>query len=381
MGKDYYKALGVARDASAEDVKRAYRKAALRYHPDRNPGDKAAEEKFKECAEAYDVLNDPEKRRLYDAYGEEGLTDRGVRHGFRGFEDIFSSFGEIFGDLGFGFGTGEPAGRRRVRKGRDLAYELQVSLGEVAKGSKRKIKIRKPSPCPDCGGSGAARPEAIQTCPGCQGRGSVTRLIRQGFATIQSTAGCPQCGGSGKRIAEACAACSGEGVLRLEKVLEVEIPPGVEDGQQIRLRGEGEAIAGGAAGDLYVTLREQEHPLFERRGADLFAPLRVDLVKAVEGGTVEVEGPDGSALSVPLEEGIQSGSVKVIAGGGLTVLRHPGHRGNLYLQVWVITPSGLGAEQKAALRCAVEGSCELSPQDNSHRGWKDWLQALFGGGS
>ncbi|MBI5441848.1 MAG: J domain-containing protein [Deltaproteobacteria bacterium] len=379
MGKDYYGVLGVERSASADDVKKAYRKAALLYHPDRNPGDRVAEEKFKECAEAYEVLTDPEKRRLYDAYGEEGLNARGVHHGFGGFEDIFASFGDIFGDLGLGFGFGRAGARTRVRKGRDLSYRLTVTLAEVATGTKRKVKVRKPGPCPECGGTGAARPEAIQTCPACQGRGTVTRLLRQGFATIQSTTGCSQCGGSGKRVTERCPHCSGEGVARREKIVEVSIPAGVEEGQQVRLEGEGEEIAGGIPGDLYITLQEEEHPLFERRGADLFSPLRIDLLKAVEGGTVELPGPDGNPLTVDVEEGIQSGTVKVLEGRGLPVLRHPGRRGNLYLQVWVTTPSGLDAEQKAALRCAVAGQCEVPAGEQPHRGWKDWLQALFGG--
>lgn len=380
MGKDYYAALGLPRDADAETIKKAYRKAALQHHPDRNPGDRSAEEKFKECAEAYEVLSDPEKRRLYDAYGEEGLSARGVRHGFHGFEDIFSSFADIFGEGAFGFGFGGQRPRRRVRKGRDLSHEISVTLEEVVRGSTRKIKVRKPAPCAECGGTGAAGPEAIQTCPQCQGSGAVTRVSRQGFATFQTTSTCALCGGSGKRITAVCSRCSGEGMVRVEKVVEVQIPPGVEDGQQMRLGGEGEEVAGGIPGDLYIVLREEEHPLFERRGADLFAPLHVDLLKAVEGGTAEMPGPDGEPLRIEIEEGAQSGSVRVLEGRGLPVLGRRGLRGNLYLQIWVSTPAGLDAEQKEALRCALgdQGTCEAS-WTPPHRGWKDWLQAFFGG--
>ncbi len=375
MGKDYYATLGVGRTASVEEIKKAYRKLALQYHPDRNPGDEGAEERFKACAEAYEVLGDPEKRQLYDAYGEEGLSARGVPHGFRGFEDIFSSFGEIFGDLGLGFGSST---RRRVRKGRDLRHQISVSLTEIARGARRKIRVRKPSVCPDCDGSGAASASDLQTCSACQGRGTVTQVLRQGFTTFQTTRPCGQCSGTGRHIARPCGQCGGEGMVRSERVVEIRIPPGVEDGQQLRLDGEGEEIPGGVPGDLYVLLREEEHPLYERRGADLFAPLRVDLLRAVEGGAVELEGPDGEPLAVSLEAGIQAGTVKAVRGAGLPVLGREGVRGDLYLQVWVATPQGLDREQVAALRKVLEG-VPVCGEENHHRGWKEWLQALFGG--
>jgi molecular chaperone DnaJ len=379
MGKDFYAILGVGRDASLDDIKRSYRKLALKYHPDRNPGDKGAEEKFKGYAEAYEVLSDPEKRRLFDAYGEEGLSARGVSHGFGGFEDIFSAFGDIFGDLGFGFGGfGRAGSRQRVRRGRDLRHEISVTLGEVATGSARKIKVRKPVPCPECSGRGA-KADDIQTCSTCQGRGSVTRVLRQGFTTIQSTAGCPDCGGAGRQIKKPCRQCSGEGMTRAEKVVEIEVPPGVEDGQQIRVDGEGEEVADGVPGDLYIVLREEEDPLFERRGVDLFAPLRIDLMTAVEGGEVGFSGPDGSDLTVEVEEGAQSGAVKVVRGKGLPVLGRRGARGDLYFQVWVTTPKGLSSDQKASLRETLGGAADGNGDENHHRGWKDWLQALFGG--
>ncbi len=375
MGKDYYGALGVGRDASPDEIKKAYRKLALQHHPDRNPGNRESEEKFKVLAEAYEVLSDPEKRRLYDAYGEEGLQARGVHHGFRGFEDIFSAFGDIFGDLGFGFG---PRAGRRVRRGRDLRHEMGITLEEVALGTTRKIKVRKPAPCPDCAGSGAASPSDVRQCESCGGRGAVTQVLRQGFATFQTTQPCPACGGAGKRIERACERCEGQGVHRAEKVVEVRIPAGVEDGQQLRVEGEGEEVADGVAGDLYIVFREEEHSLYERRGADVFAPLRVDFLRAVEGGSVEIPAPDGSALRVEIAEGEQSGTVKVLEGKGLPVLGRRRTRGNVYLQVWVATPSGLDREQKKALRRIVEGlpPCEDGP---AHGGWKEWIQALFGG--
>ncbi len=380
MGRDFYAVLGVARDASEDEIKRAYRKQALKYHPDRNPGDRDAEERFKACAEAYEVLGDPEKRRLYDAYGEEGLDARGVHHGFGGFEDIFSAFGDLFGDLGFGFGGGRP--RRRARRGRDLRHEITVSLAEIATGATRKVRVNKPAPCSRCSGSGAASPGDVTPCPACGGRGAVLRVVRQGFTTVQTTTPCPACRGEGQRIANPCPECDGAGLVRAEKVIEVRIPPGVEDGQQLRVAGEGEEIPDGPPGDLYLVLREEEHPLYERRGADLFAPVRVDLLTAVEGGTVTLDGPDGEPVELPLEPGTQSGTVKVLEGAGLPVLQRPGVRGNLFLQVWVRTPTGLDAAQRDALRRALEGA-DPAPADGdpgSHGRWKDWVRALFGGG-
>ncbi|NOY44498.1 MAG: J domain-containing protein [Deltaproteobacteria bacterium] len=378
MGKDYYEILGVARGASTDEIKKAYRKMALKYHPDRNPGDKEAEERFKLCAEAYEVLSDPEKRRLYDAYGEEGLSSRGVHHGFRGFEDIFSAFQDIFGDLGFDLGFGGGRGRTRVRRGRDLRHEMTVSLAEVIRGGTRKIKVRKPAPCAECGGTGAAAPEDVRPCPTCQGRGMVLQVVRQGFTTIQSTTPCPDCRGAGQRIERPCPACDGLGTAQVERVVEVRIPPGVEDGQQIRVEGAGEEVPGGVPGDLYIRLREEEHPLYERRGADLFAPLRVDLLTAIEGGEVEVEGPDGEPLRVRIDKEVQSGTVKVLRGRGVPVLGHPGMRGNLYFQVWVATPTGLSREQKEALRAALSGTGSAAEPEH-HGGWKDWIRAFFGG--
>lgn len=374
MGKDYYATLGVSREAAPEDIKKAYRKLALQYHPDRNPGNREAEERFKACAEAYEVLGDPEKRRLYDAYGEEGLSARGVPHGFRGFEDIFSAFGEIFGGAGF-----RASSRRRVPRGRDLRHELTITLADVARGASKKVRVRKPAVCPACAGSGAASAADVRACPACGGRGAVTQVLRQGFTTFQTTRPCGECAGTGRRIAVPCARCGGTGAVRAEKVVEVRIPPGVEDGQQLRLEGEGEEVPGGVPGDLYILLREEEHPLYERRGADLFAPLRVDLLRAVEGGEVSLPGPDGEPILVKLEPEIQAGTVKVLKGKGLPVLGRGASRGDLYLQVWVETPRGLDRKQVNALRKLLDGLPLCAEEPAQHRGWKDWIQALFGG--
>ncbi len=370
MGEDYYATLGVARDASPEELKKAYRQLALQFHPDRNPGDPAAEARFKACAEAYGVLSDPDKRRLYDAYGEGGLADPGMSPGFRGFEDIFAAFGDIFGRPGF-----EP----RARRGRDLRQEVTVTLAEVARGTTRRVSLGRRAPCRPCGGTGAASPDHRHPCPTCRGRGAVTRVLRQGFAAIQSTGPCPDCQGRGQRVTRACPACGGEGTVQREDVVEVRIPAGVEDGQQLRVEGRGEQLPGGLPGDLYLVVREAEHPGYERRGADLFAPLRVDLGTAVDGGSVTVEGPDGDPLTVTLEAGAQSGAVQRVAGAGLPVLGHRGTRGDLYLQVWVTTPTGLTAEQKGVLRNLLAGAPDPCRGTEPHGGWKDWLRGLFGG--
>jgi molecular chaperone DnaJ len=203
--------------------------------------------------------------------------------------------------------------------------------------------------------------------------------MRQGFTTFQTTAPCSECSGTGKRITKRCGLCKGQGVQRVERVVEVRVPAGVEDGQQLRVEGEGEEIPDGVAGDLYIEIREKEDPLYERRGVDLFAPLRVDLMTAVEGGKMEVPGPGGDTVSVELEEGVQSGALKVLRGQGLPVLGRSGARGDLYFQVWVSTPKGLTDEQKANLKEILGGSVAGDGDQGQHRGWKEWLQALFGG--
>lgn len=379
MGKDYYNTLGVKQDASSDEIKKAYRKLALKFHPDRNQGDKQAEEKFKECAEAYEVLSDQEKRKLYDTYGEEGLNARGVHHGFRGFQDIFSSFSEIFGDMGFG-GFGFGGGGRRIRKGRDLKHEISITLDEIATGSTRKIKVKKPAPCATCNGTGAETPDDVKTCPTCKGTGAVTRVMRQGFTTFQSTSHCPDCRGQGKKIEKLCKECEGQGTVRVEKIVTVDVPAGVEDGQRILLEGEGEEIKDGIPGDLYIFLSEEDHPGFERRGPDLIAPLKIDLMTAICGGTVERQGPGGETIKIKIEEGAQSGSVKTVKGKGLPMLRRPSVRGDIRFQLWVATPTGLNKEQKETLKETLGDKCAPGCCDSDqHGGWKQWLHALFVG--
>lgn len=373
MSKDYYAILEVEKSATIETIKKSYRKMALQFHPDRNPGDKEAEERFKQCAEAYEVLCDPEKRRLYDAYGVEGLDSRGMHHGFGGFQDIFSAFSDIFGDMGFG-GMG---GRAAQRRGRDLRHEISVTLEEVVNGGKRKIKVRKPAPCEKCEGSGADTPDDVKTCPACNGRGMVTRLLRQGFATFQTSGPCGECRGQGKKIEKACAACHGEGQVRAERLVEVSIPPGIETGHQLRVRGGGEEIANGEPGDLYIQIREEENEVFERRGHDLYAPLRVDLIKAVEGGSVEVDTPDGKPAKVKIEAGTQSGTLKTVRHRGVPEVNHPSSRGDLHFQILVKTPAGLSKDQKKQLEGILANLPETESKKEDSASWKQWFHGFF----
>ena len=277
--RDYYEVLGVERDASDAAIKSAYRKAAVKYHPDKNPGDTAAEEKFKEAAEAYAVLSDAEKRRMYDQFGKQGLGGAG---GFQGFnQDIFGDFSDILGDL-FGFGGGRR--RRGGGAGRDMRYDLEIDFLEAVHGLETKIRVPRLEPCGDCSGSGA-EPGGVETCSDCRGQGQVA--FRQGFFTMARP--CPTCRGAGKKITKPCPGCSGEGRVREEATLTVKIPAGVDDGMQLRVSGEGEAGRGGAPrGDLYVVLSVKPHPKLTREGRDLHFELPVSPSQLALGCEIDV---------------------------------------------------------------------------------------------
>ncbi|MDH4197601.1 MAG: molecular chaperone DnaJ, partial [Candidatus Aminicenantes bacterium] len=300
--RDFYEVLGLAREATPEEVKRAYRQAALKFHPDRNPGDKAAEERFKEAAEAYSVLIDSEKRVVYDRYGHDGLRHEGFG-GFSGFdpstfedfEDILGNFfGFSFGDLFGGRGQGR---RRRGQRGRDLALELELSLEEAATGLEKEITVSRAEACPDCRGSGLQPGTHKTTCSACQGRGQLR--YQQGFFTVART--CTKCGGAGEVVTSPCAACRGEGRARRKRTLTVKIPAGVDDGSRLRLAGEGEAgDAGHSSGDLYIIVRLRKHEIFERQGDDLHRQVDISFPRAALGGRIEVGTLDGrEVLKVP----------------------------------------------------------------------------------
>jgi len=342
--RDYYEVLGVARAATVEEIKAAYRKCALKWHPDRHPEDKAeAEVRFRESAEAYSVLSDAEKRQVYDTYGHAGLSGAGGGVDFSG--TIFQDFHDIFGDF-FGFedlfSGGRGGGRsRRARRGSDLRYDMSLTFEEAATGVNTKIKIPRQEFCSACNGTGAKAGTGVVACQTCAGRGQLA--YQQGFFTITRT--CPACQGAGQIVKERCTECRGQGRVEKERIIELRIPPGVDTGTRMRVQGEGEpGPNGGPTGDLYVVLDVKEHPYFERRGADLYCTIPISITQASLGVELQVPGLGGEEkLKIP--EGTQSGAVFRVRGKGLAD-PHGGGKGDLYYHVRVLTPTKLTREQR-----------------------------------
>lgn len=345
MSKSYYEILGVAKDASAEAIKKAYRKQAMKYHPDRNQGDAKAEEKFKEAAEAYEVLSDQQKRRIYDTYGKDGLRNSGYS-GPGSSEDIFSHINDLFGDL-FGFGGGRGARRdpNGPTQGEDLRYDIRISFMEAVHGVSRQVDITKRETCWTCEGSGARPGHKPQTCTTCQGRGQVIRS--QGFFQVSTT--CPRCHGSGQMITEPCNDCHGEGLVNRSKKVSIRIPAGVDTGSRMRLSGEGEGgRRGGPSGDLYVVIHVDEHEHFQRDGQTIYLGLPISMVRAALGCEADVPTIHGSAkLKIPA--GTQSGQRFTLHNEGVPSLRGGG-KGDMVVEVQVQTPTNLSKEQKELLR-------------------------------
>jgi len=334
--RDYYEVLGVPRNASDQEIKSAYRRLALKHHPDRNPSDARAEERFKEAAEAYGVLGDADKRRRYDAYGHAGLGG-----GAQGFDPtIFSDFSDILGDF---FGFGDAFGRRRgPRRGADLRYNLDVSFEEAAFGMETQLRIPRAERCQACSGSGAAPGTQPVTCPTCRGAGQVT--FQQGFFSVART--CSHCRGTGRIVAEPCKTCRGEGHVTAERTLQIRIPAGVDNGSQLRIGGEGEPGAqGGPSGDLYVVLRVADHAFFKRDGTHLVCEIPVGVAQAALGATIEVPTLDGGKAKLNVPDGTQSGTVLKLRGQGIPALGGRG-RGDLHVLVRVVVPKHLNAEQR-----------------------------------
>lgn len=339
----YYEVLGVERNASDEDIKKTYRRLAMQYHPDRNPGDKEAEEMFKEAAEAYEVLSDREKRGIYDRFGHEGLNGIGFR-GFSGFEDIFSSFGDIFEDI-FGLNTGRSRSRTAQRAGADLRYDLNISFTDAAFGTSTDIDVVKLEKCHECLGSGAAPGTSPEICRRCQGKGQVTQS--SGFFSISTT--CPQCRGEGKVITKPCSFCKGTGRSTIKKTVHLKVPAGVETGSRLRMRGEGEeGEYGGPDGDLYVFIHVASHDFFERRGNDVYCRIPISFVQAALGATMEIQTLNGTEkLKIP--QGTQTGAMFRLKGKGFPHLRGFG-KGDQIIETVVKTPTNLSKKQEELLR-------------------------------
>lgn len=344
--RDYYQVLGVERTATEVEVKSAYRKLALKYHPDRNPGDKAAEEKFKECAEAYAVLADSEKRAAYDRFGHAGVSAAAGAGGFD--PTIFADFGDILGGLGdiFGFGDLFGGARRRggPQRGADLRYDLEITFEEAAHGTETAIQIPRNETCETCSGSGAAAGSSPSVCPQCRGQGQVR--FQQGFFTVART--CPQCRGAGRVITKPCHTCRGSGHIARERKITVKVPAGIATGQQLRLHGEGEAGSGGGPpGHLYVVVHVQEHEFFRRDGINLFCEIPVNFTTLALGGEIQVPTLDG-AEGIKVPEGTQTGTTLRLRGKGMPDVNGRG-RGDLFATVQVQTPRKLSKEQRHLL--------------------------------
>ena len=351
--RDYYEVLGVDKTASEEEIKKAYRQIAIKYHPDRNPGDKQAEEKFKEAAEAYNVLHDPQKRQQYDQFGFSGPMGGGF-DGFGGasmnMDDIFSMFGDIFGGRGFG-GFGRRASRPQQHRGSDLRLKVRLTLEEINQGVTKKFKVRKDVPCAHCHGTGAEDGSGRETCPTCHGSGVITHTTQSIFGMMQTQGVCPTCQGEGQVIKNKCHECSGTGVAKGEEVVEINIPAGVAEGMVVNVPGKGNAGQhGGIPGDIQVFIEEEENSTFIRDGNDLIYNLLLDFPTATLGGDVDIPTIEGKTLKVKVDSGTQPGKTMRLRGKGLPAVQGYGTgRGDLVVNISVYVPKTLSRDEKKAL--------------------------------
>jgi molecular chaperone DnaJ len=383
--RDYYEILGVARDAGKDEIKKAYRKLAIKYHPDKNPDDKSAEDKFKEAAEAYEVLSDDDKRARYDRYGHAGVGQGGGGFGAGGgmtMEDIFAQFGDIFGDSGgpFGsfFGGGGGRGRSTGERGSNLRIKVALTLEEIAKGVNKKIKVKKQVACDACNGSGAKDSSSIETCPTCGGAGMVRQVRSTFLGQMQTTTTCPTCNGSGKRVTANCPKCKGDGRAYGEELIELDIPAGVEEGMQLSLRGKGNAGRnGGPAGDLLIHVEEKPHPHLQRDGQNLIHDLYLNFADAALGTSVEVPTIDGR-VKIKIPAGTQSGKIFRLKDKGLPSVQSYG-KGDQLIHVNVWTPKKLTDEEKTLLEQLREKPNFQPQPGKSDRGFFDRMRDYFKG--
>jgi len=371
--RDYYEILGVNRDASEEEIKKSYRKLAMKHHPDRNPDDKGSEDKFKEAKEAYEMLSDANKRAAYDRFGHAGVDPSmgaGPGAGGPGMGGFADAFGDIFEGI---FGGGGGRGRSNVYRGSDLRYNLEISLEQAARGHETKIRIPAIESCETCHGSGAKPGTSAKTCPTCNGQGQVR--VQQGFFSIQQT--CPKCHGTGKIIPEPCKTCDGAGRVKKQKTLSVKIPIGVDEGDRIRLTGEGEpGMNGGPAGDLYVQMTIKAHPVFQREADDLHCEMPISFVTAALGGEIEIPTLEGAAqIKIPAET--QSGRTFRLRGKGIQGVRSS-YPGDLYCHVAIETPINLTGKQKELLREFEEINQKDADRHNPRaKSWMDKVKDFF----
>jgi molecular chaperone DnaJ len=375
--RDYYEILGVPKNASDEEIKKAYRKLAMKFHPDRNEGDKNAEGKFKEAKEAYEMLSDAQKRSAYDQFGHAGV-DPNMRGGFggpgaEGFGGFAEAFGDIFGDIFGGAGGRAGGGRRQVYRGSDLSYAMEITLEEAAAGKEAQIRIPSWEGCETCHGSGAKPGTQAKTCTTCNGAGVVQ--MRQGFFSVQQT--CPHCRGTGKIIPEPCPTCHGQGRVKKQKTLEVKIPAGIDDGMRIRSAGNGEpGTNGGPPGDLYIEIRLKKHDIFTRDGDDLHCVVPIAVTRAALGGEIDVPTLQGNAV-IEIPEGTQAGKQFRLRGKGIKGVRSS-YPGDLYCHMAVETPVRLTEHQRKLLKELDEslkkGGAKHSPSEES---WADKLKGFF----
>ena len=369
--RDFYDILGVTKNATAEEIKKAYRKLAIKYHPDKNPDDKSAEDKFKEGAEAYEVLSNPEKKQRYDQYGHAGVGGAAGGGGYGGggmnMEDIFSQFGDIFGGGGgspfdsfFGGSQSRGGGGRRVAKGSNLRIKVKLTLEEIANGAEKKIKVNKQIACKTCDGSGAKDKNAVSTCKTCGGSGAVRRVTNTILGQMQTTATCPTCHGNGQQITAKCGACHGEGTVRGEETITINIPAGVSEGMQLSMAGKGNAAPnGGVPGDLIILIEELAHDTLKREGNNIVYDLHVSIVDAALGYSAEVPTIDGKA-KIKIEAGTQSGKLLRLKGKGIPEVNSY-HRGDQIIHVNIWTPKVLNAEEREMLEKLRE-SPNFKPQ-------------------
>lgn len=381
--RDYYDILGVSRNADADEIKKAYRKLAIKYHPDKNPGDKAAEEKFKEAAEAYEVLSNAEKKQRYDQFGHAGGSagSGGYGGGHMNMEDIFSQFGDIFGGGGSPFesffgGGGSSRGGRRVQKGTNLRIKVKLTLEEIANGVEKTIKVNKMNACKTCGGSGAKDKGSFSTCSTCGGAGSVRRVQNTILGQMQTTTTCPACHGEGQTITSKCNTCHGEGVERGEETITINIPAGVTEGMQLSMNGKGNAAPrGGIPGDLLILVEEVEHKSLKRDGVNIIYDLYISFIDAALGTTVEVPTIDGKAR-IKIEAGTQGGKILRLKGKGIKDINSY-HKGDQLVHVNIWTPKSLTKEERMALEKLQESPNFKPNPDKNDKGFFERMKEYF----